>query len=569
MQKGSLRVSWPGDNHPRSVGDDGSSRPSSSKNLPENRHQLVEDGSVYTKQTAESGNGLYAAREIAAKSQLIFVTRPLLVALETSKLQTTCYACFRSPSDSDWPVTVDKHHSLKTCSRCKVVKFCDQKCQSQAWSQYHRLECNLYSKLHPRVLPSTVRAIIRLLKQYKAGMLPDGEWEQLLALESHQEDFAKAGGQRWQDLLIMMQGIKGYSGTDESPDLILRLVCVLAVNSFTLTNATFDSSGLILHPKPSLLNHSCEPNAYVRFDVSSSTYQQGFPTLGSISVHALRDITKDEEVTISYVDTTFPSEKRQQELRDRYFFTCQCGFCAKGPDTAQDSYHLSPGSSLKSAIGAKVREIGQEADQVFLSMEANAGLEHEHIDEIRAAMSRLAKTGAWPIHRYPWPQLRQQLLYGLLGSNRFAEALLHSAVFVRIIHPVLFEQEHHPIRLVQMWTFWNLSRQCLETLMQKDNPSDKDRQDIRTLGVLNCVTIDHIRQISNQGDQPKGRLERMVDRAFEEVQQEGVFWSEYLRNRAEIRRTAWLWVDNQIKALLKGEGVRQEIVDRGLARVPG
>lgn len=105
-----------------------------------------------------------------------------------------------------------------------------QKCQSQAWSQYHRLECKLYSKLHPRVLPATVRAVIRLLRQHKAELLPEGEWEQLLALESHQDDLAKSESRRWQDLLIMMQGIKGYSETEHSPDLILRLICVVSID---------------------------------------------------------------------------------------------------------------------------------------------------------------------------------------------------------------------------------------------------------------------------------------------------------------------------------------------------
>ncbi|EXJ95655.1 hypothetical protein A1O1_00777 [Capronia coronata CBS 617.96] len=531
--------------------------------------QLVEDENVYTKETPGRGNGLYVARDTAAKSQLVFVAQPLLVALETTKLATSCYYCFRSPSESDWQASDEPKGNLKTCSRCKVVRFCDQKCQTQAWSQYHRLECKLYSKLYPRILPSSVRAIIRLLKQHKEGMLLEGEWEHLLKLESHQEEIAKAGGQRWQDLIIMMQGIKGYSGTDQSPELILRLICILTVNSFTLTNVTFDSIGLVLHPKPALVNHSCDPNAYVRFDIFSPSHQPGDQASGSLSVHALRDIGKDEEITISYVDTTFPLERRRQELRERYFFSCQCDLCARGQDTPQDTCHFSPSSSLQLASRPTVVESGQEAEQFFLSMQANAGLEQEHVDSIRTAMNQLAKTGVWPVYRYPWPQLRQQLLYGLLGLGRFPQALFQSAVFVRAIHPILFKQEWHPIRLVQIWMFWNLSRHCLETLMEKEGPSDQDGHDIRILGLLSCVLIDHVRQIMSGKERPVGRLERMVDRALGNVQQEGPFWSEYWRNQAKTRKAAWAWVDAQVEGLLKGEGVPQELIEETLSRAQG
>lgn len=324
---------------------------------------------------------------------------------------------------------------------------------------------------------------------------------------------------------------------------------------------------MILHPKPALMNHSCNPNAYVRFDVSSPSY--GFPPCGSISVHALQDIGKDEEITISYVDTTFPSEKRQQELKQRYFFDCRCDLCVKGHDTPQDNYHLPPGCSPDAPVSVSLVESGNRAEQFFLRIQATAGSEHEHLDEIRAAMDQLAKTGAWPLHRYPWPQLRQQLLYGLLGSRNFSEAFLQSAVFVRVIHPVLFEQEYHPIRLVQLWTFWILGRQCLEILMQKAEPSDRDHRHIRALGLVSCVVIDHVHHISSRGSQPKGRLERMVDEALQNVQREGAFWMEYWRDRAENRKAAWSWVDNQVEALLKAEGVSPGIIKQSLPRVQG
>ena len=99
-----------------------------------------------------------------------------------------------------------------------------QKCQTRAWSQYHRLECKLFGRLHPRLLPTPVRAIIRVLKQQEAELLPENEWGDLLATESHFDDSIK-DQKRWQDLFIMSKGIKSYCGTDHSQETILHLAC--------------------------------------------------------------------------------------------------------------------------------------------------------------------------------------------------------------------------------------------------------------------------------------------------------------------------------------------------------
>ncbi|KIX06381.1 uncharacterized protein Z518_04357 [Rhinocladiella mackenziei CBS 650.93] len=521
-------------------------------------HQLVESAHVYTKHSEGRGNGLFASQDTAPKSRVIFVERPLLIALETSKLSTHCYTCLRSPEDSCYAIVNGGAPSLKICSGCKVVKFCDKKCQSQAWSQYHRLECKLYARLHPRVLPSAVRAITRLLKQHKAGMLTKGEWEELLALESHQQDMAKEGGERWQDFLLMIQGIVSYSGTNHTPDVILRLLCLLAVNSFALTNPTFDPIGMVLHPKPALFNHSCEPNAFVRFDVPASSRQPDIPTCGSISVYAVRSIAKDEEITLSYIDTTYPFDRRQHELRGRYFFTCSCDLCAKGPNSPRDHY-LSPPPST--AI-----DIGNEAEHILLRVEAKPGLEHTQIDEIRDRMEQLANTGVWPLHRYPFPQLRQQLLSALLNLNRFPEALLQSAMLVRMTLPIMFEQDYDPTLLMHMWTFWNICGHCLGMKMQNLTLTEPIPCDVQMLGLLGCVVIDDMHTALSEGVRANGELEHVVDEAFEQVKIERAFWEVYQQTPEDTRQAVWLWMDGQLETLLRNGGVSQDIIDFSMKR---
>ncbi|KIX96924.1 uncharacterized protein Z520_07038 [Fonsecaea multimorphosa CBS 102226] len=523
--------------------------------------QQINATNVYTKQVPGRGNGIFAAQDIAPRSEVVFVSRPLMVALETSELQTRCYYCYSSPGDASLRPEIPNGQTLKTCGGCKVVKFCHRKCQTRAWSEYHRLECKLYGRLHPRILPSTSRSIIRLLKQHEANLLPHSEWDQLLALKSHQEDFLR------EDLFIMMKGIKSYCGTNHSEETILRIACVLLVNSFTLTNPTYDPLGSILHPKPALMNHSCDPNAFVRFDIPPTSSREEFPPYGNISVHALRPIARGEEVTVSYIDTTLPFDNRQGELKARYFFTCSCSLCSRGRDAATDMFYHPvqdvATDTTQPAILAEIAETSDQAEQFLMGLESQSGLEHTPIDSIKHIMHRLALTRSWPLWRYPWPDLRRKLFLRLLDSQRYSEALWQSAVFVRVIHPVMYhEQEHHPVRVVQMWTFWNLCWQCVESLGERSSDDvSHDLQTLRMLCSVLVVMIDDIHRIMNQGTRSNGKLEKLIDGALQNVRRDGVFWDAYQQNKAETRQKVFSWIDDQVKALLRKEDVSQDIVD--------
>lgn len=70
----------------------------------------------------------------------------------------------------------------------------------------------------------------------------------------------------------------------------------------------------------SRFNHSCHPNAYVAWN----------PTLKVQTVHALRPISRDEEICVAYLggagwDATRMS--RRAELHRKYHFECGCDTC--------------------------------------------------------------------------------------------------------------------------------------------------------------------------------------------------------------------------------------------------
>ncbi|KAJ9608858.1 hypothetical protein H2200_006629 [Cladophialophora chaetospira] len=525
--------------------------------------QQITNDAVRVRRVDGRGNGLFATREIDPKSQVLFIARPLMIGLETAKLSTHCYFCYESTRD---PINhIEAFDNVRTLKQCSGF---EQKCQTRAWAEYHKLECKLFRTLHPRVLPSTTRAIVRLLKQHKAVLLLESEWEELLALESHYDEMLQAGGRRWQDLFIMMQGIKEYCGTEHSQDTILRLMCMLMVNSFTLTNPAFESIGMALHPKSALMNHSCDPNVYVRFDIPPTSNAKTLPPYGSISIHALRPISRGEEVTMSYVETEVPRDRRQRELKTRYFFDCTCKICARGADALVDFFHLTPDITppnvRQKLIDPAVRQAGEQAERVLLDLQSKLDILDTQVPRIKAAMKLLADTKAWPLYRFPSPQLRQELFLGLLGQQRFFEAMLHSATFVRAICPVLYGSQLHPRWLEQTWTLINLGRGILQAVVYKEESVEDIRVDVQSLGHLGCVLIGDTHKMLNEGVKTNGQLEKLFDAAYLEMS--AASSAPYQRNPDATRRHAFAWLDTQVQELLQQEGVAQDVIQLSFSR---
>ena len=97
-------------------------------------------------------------------------------------------------------------------------------------------------------------------------------------------------------------------------------------NAYTLSTPTFDPIGVALDPIIGRANHSCDPNAFIAFDQPQ------------VSVRALKAISKDEEVLVSYIDTSIPFDYRQAQLLDMFHFRCQCVKCRRGSGQIEDDF---------------------------------------------------------------------------------------------------------------------------------------------------------------------------------------------------------------------------------------
>ena len=77
------------------------------------------------------------------------------------------------------------------------------------------------------------------------------------------------------------------------------------------------SIGRSLYPSASFFNHSCRPNCEV------------FETGSVLSVHAQRDVSLGEELSIAYIDCNQRLRARRQQLQQTYFFHCRCDRCSR------------------------------------------------------------------------------------------------------------------------------------------------------------------------------------------------------------------------------------------------
>ncbi|KFK39502.1 hypothetical protein AALP_AA3G252100 [Arabis alpina] len=83
--------------------------------------------------------------------------------------------------------------------------------------------------------------------------------------------------------------------------------------------------GTAFFPLQSCMNHSCCPNA--------KAFKREVDRDGQAVIIALRRISKNEEVTISYIDEELPYKERQALLAD-YGFSCKCPKCLQDSSIA-------------------------------------------------------------------------------------------------------------------------------------------------------------------------------------------------------------------------------------------
>lgn len=98
--------------------------------------------------------------------------------------------------------------------------MCYQSCQSKDWKFAHSLECPIYSNLYPKILPNSVRAILRIVLRHSKQKYSSEEFETFLKLETHARELCARDNEQWNRILLSAKAVREYSGVDMDEELI-------------------------------------------------------------------------------------------------------------------------------------------------------------------------------------------------------------------------------------------------------------------------------------------------------------------------------------------------------------
>ena len=253
----------------------------------------------------------------------------------------------------------------------------------------------------------------------------------------------------------------------------------MITNAFRATLADDTPVGLCFEPALALANHSCIPNAVVVFDGRS------------VALRASKVILKGEQVFISYITATEDRSSRQKDLKQRYFFSCQCEKCNKAESPrlllppkeggridmlywdAEDP--LGPRAPEDESIINDLTEKFEYAVRSPDFSKANTYFQQiQLLDADPAAKRRVLKQAvnacASETKRYyvhPMPKILHELYLNYLEANSHLNALVMLLFLFLNCDVYNYQQSSHPVRVVRLFTISKLLKH-LSSLSHED-----------------------------------------------------------------------------------------------------
>ncbi|TGJ85927.1 hypothetical protein E0Z10_g2801 [Xylaria hypoxylon] len=292
---------------------------------------------------APRGRGIVTARVFQAGDVIATFKSPSIAIPDSPHLSKTCSGCLLpSTPGSDPPSSSQPPRAVRACTGCRTVAYCSPACQKLDWTVgCHKAECKVFKRVRAEghdFLPTPVRALVQVLLRPDMG-------EAMTEMEGHVDRFRRESSKLWADMELQAIAALHYLGREANvkslPEAI-EILCKSQVNSFNRLDEDVEQTGLFMNPSLAMVNHSCTPNAFVQF-------------IGRQAVlHAYQEIKKDEEVEISYIDCNLHLSQRQEELKTRYHFTCNC---PRSPEVQNLQDSQGPSLSTKELLSTTIEDI--------------------------------------------------------------------------------------------------------------------------------------------------------------------------------------------------------------------
>ncbi|XP_055329667.1 uncharacterized protein LOC129582226 [Paramacrobiotus metropolitanus] len=246
---------------------------------------------------------------------------PFAAVVHSEVAAVVCHHCWRRENDAGL---------LKRCTRCHFARYCGEQCAKAAWKT-HKLECGRlaeYCKDTGLLPDGLIRLLNLVLMKVQAGQTssPRGACHppterSFHSLCSHTAEIDKElkSSDKFQRNMLEIKRFLGPTpaAAPLDPALLAETYSRVLTNTISIPDRLGNTLGLGLYLGVSQFDHSCLPNA-VYF------CRNGAPKLCVVATNHIHSV---KEVRISYVNPMKPTTERRAELKESYYFVCQCGRC--------------------------------------------------------------------------------------------------------------------------------------------------------------------------------------------------------------------------------------------------
>lgn len=202
-------------------------------------------------------------------------------------------------------------------------------------------------------------------------------------------EYIQKDAERMHQFRALWSTMEAYLGREwlPAPDAGLEIFGKMVINSYSICDEDNYPIGSGLYIGPSLLDHSCAPNAQAVFDGRK------------LILRAVADIDCDSigGIRVCYVDVLDLRTERARILREQYYFDCGCGRCIRD-QVAEYLTEKSPALTARvKLLWEELKKLGIPSDDGYARSrkEAERLLEANLLPESDVARIRALELASW------------------------------------------------------------------------------------------------------------------------------------------------------------------------------